>query len=54
MGNAIDMTVPVLVAIWVAKIIADLLSKPLYKYQLDGKALPYLDSDPMVPIKGSM
>ena len=54
MANAIDMTVPVLVAIWVAKNIADLLSKPLYKYQLDGKALPYLDSDPVVSVNGQV
>lgn len=50
MCNDLDLAVPVLVAIWVAKTIADLLSKPLYKYQLDRKALPYLDNEPVVPV----
>ena len=54
MGNSIDMTVPVLIAIWVAKVIADLLSKPLYKYQLDGKSLPYLDSAPVIAVNGNV
>ena len=50
MSHDINLTVPVLVAIWVAKLVADVFSKPLYKYQLDGKSLPYLDPDPNLVI----
>ena len=54
MSHDTNLTVPVLIAIWVAKIVADVLSKPLYKYQLDSKALPYLDQDPTVVVDGEM
>ena len=50
MSHDINLTVPVLMAIWVAKLVGDVFSKPLYKYQLDGKSLPYLDHDPTLVV----
>ena len=48
MAQDIDMILPVMVAIFVAKLVADILSRPLYKYLLDIKSLPFLDAEPVV------
>ena len=53
MSEDIDLTVPIMLSIFTAKIIADLLSKPLYKYQLKGKMLPYLDPEPDIQLEGN-
>ena len=52
MSQDIDVVVPVLVANFVAKVVADMISKPLYKYQLDSKSLPYLDPELTIVIDG--
>ena len=54
MVGDINLVVPVLIAIFVSKSIANKLSKPLYKYQLEGKSLPFLDSDPQIVIQGKL
>ena len=54
MEQDIDLTIPALMAVFVAKVTADLLSKPLWKYQLHSKALPYLDVEPIVAVNGVM
>ena len=54
MSHDLDLTVPVLLAVWMAKIVADIFSKPLYKYLLDGKSLPYLDQEPTVVLDGEV
>lgn len=54
MSQDIDIVVPVLMANFIAKLIADILSKPLYKYQLDSKSLPYLDPNLTVVINGQV
>jgi H+/Cl- antiporter ClcA len=52
MVGDINLVVPNLMAIFVARSVADQLSKPLYKCQLDAKALPYLDQEPKVMVAG--
>ena len=52
MSKDLNLTVPILASIFTAKVIADTVAKPLYKYQLKGKMLPYLDPEPEVNIKG--
>jgi hypothetical protein len=52
MVGDICLVVPNLVAVFVAKTVADRFSKPLFRYQLDSKSLPYLDSEPQVFIGG--
>ena len=47
-----DLVVPLMIANFIAKVVADMLAKPLYKYQLDAKALPYLDPELEVTIDG--
>ncbi len=54
MSQDINLIIPVLVAVFVAKMFADLLSKPLYKCQLEGKSMPYLDQEPEVVVSGQM
>lgn len=52
MVGDINLVVPNLISIFVAKMVADQLSKPLYKYQLDSKVLPFLDQEPRVLVAG--
>ena len=52
MVGDINLVIPNLISIFAAKMIADQLSKPLYKYQLDFKVLPYLDQEPRVLVAG--
>ena len=54
MAQDIDLVVPLMIANFVAKIVADMLAKPLYKYQLDMKSLPYLDPSLEVAIDGQL
>ena len=54
MVGDINLILPVLIAIFVSKTIAGKLSKPLYKYQLEGKALPFLDTEPELVVHGKM
>lgn len=51
MVGDINLVIPILISIFISKMTADQLSKPLYKFQLEGKALPYLDSDPTIVVK---
>jgi len=51
MVGDINLVIPILISIFVSKMTADQLSKPLYKFQLEGKALPYLDQDPRIVVK---
>jgi hypothetical protein len=46
------LVIPSLISIYVAKIVGDLLSKPLFMCLLDFKAMPYLDRDPKVVVAG--
>ncbi len=52
MSQDMDLVVPLMIANFIAKVVADMLAKPLYKYQLDAKALPYLDPELEVTIDG--
>lgn len=54
MSKDIDLTVPILVAIFVAKVVADIVSHPLYFYQLRGKMLPYIQPEPEVSVHGEL
>jgi len=52
MVGDISLVIPNLIAIFVSKMISDQLSKPLYKCQLESKALPHLDPEPNVIVAG--
>jgi len=52
MAGDISLVIPNLAAIFVSKMVADQLSKPLYKCQLEAKALPHLDQDAKVIVAG--
>jgi len=52
MVGDISLVIPNLIAIFVSKMVADQLSKPLYKCQLESKALPHLDPEPKVIVAG--
>ena len=52
MCHDINTIIPMMISIVIAKFIADFLSKPLYKYQLEGKSLPFLDQEPRIPVNG--
>jgi H+/Cl- antiporter ClcA len=52
MVGDLSLVVPNLVAIFVARSVANQLSQPLYKCQLDAKALPFLDQEPKVVVAG--
>jgi chloride channel 7 len=54
MSQDINMIIPVMITVLVAKWTADNICKPLYKFQLDGKSLPYLDQDPVIALKGDV
>ena len=54
MSRDINIVLPLIVANFVAKCFADLLSKPLYKYQLEAKSLPYLDSELIVSLENEL
>lgn len=54
MVGDISLVIPNLIAIFVSKMVADQLSKPLYKCQLESKALPHLDQEPKVFVGGEM
>jgi len=54
MVGDISLVIPNLIAIFVSKMVADQLSKPLFKCQLDTKALPHLDQEPKVFVAGKM
>jgi len=49
-----SLIVPNMVAAFVAKSIADLLTRPLFEYQLRAKSLPYLDQEPIVCVAGKL
>jgi len=52
MVGDISLVIPNLIAIFVSKMVADQLSKPLFKCQLESKALPQLDPEPNVIVAG--
>ena len=52
MSEDLNLIIPVLISIFTAKVIADAMASPLYKYQLKSKMLPYLDPDLKVKLKG--
>jgi hypothetical protein len=52
MVGDICLVVPNLVAVFVAKTVADRFTNPMFRYQLDAKSLPYLDPEPQVFIGG--
>ena len=54
MVGDISLVIPNLIAIFVSKMVADQLSKPLFKCQLEAKALPHLDQEPKVIVAGQM
>ncbi len=54
MTQDIDIILPLLFANFVSKVLADFLSKPLYKYQLEMKALPYLNPELEVVVDGEL
>jgi len=54
MAGDISLAIPNLIAIFLSKMVADQLSKPLFKCQLEAKALPHLDHDAKVIVAGKM
>ncbi len=54
MTQDINVIIPLLFANLISKVVADLLSKPLYMYQLEMKALPYLNPELQVVIDGEL
>ncbi|CAD5124729.1 DgyrCDS12999 [Dimorphilus gyrociliatus] len=50
MSQDIDFVIPVMISIWSAKVVADQLALPLYKFMLNIKSLPYLDAEAEVVI----
>ena len=54
MVGDINLVIPILISIYLAKMTADMLSKPFYKYMLDAKTLPFLEQDPEVVVGGEM
>jgi len=52
MAGDIALVIPIFCSIFISKMVADQLSKPLYKVTLDTKALPYLEQNPHVVVKG--
>ena len=54
MSGDIDLAIPVMITIFVAKLVADTLSKPLFMYQLDAKLLPFLAQEPRVVVHNEM
>jgi H+/Cl- antiporter ClcA len=54
MVGDINLVVPNLIAIFIAKMVAEQFSKPLYKYHLDAKVLPYLEQEPKVIVAGKL
>jgi len=54
MVGDISLVIPNLIAIFVSKMVADQLSKPLFKCQLEAKALPHLDQEPHVFVAGKL
>jgi len=54
MTRDINIVIPLLVTIFSSKLIADFLCKPLYRYQLQLKALPYLEPTLKVVIDGEV
>jgi len=54
MVGDISLVIPNLIAIFVSKMVADQLSKPLFKCQLEAKALPHLDHEAKIIVAGKM
>jgi len=54
MVGDISLVIPNLIAIFVSKMVADQLSKPLFKCQMEAKALPHLEQDAKVIVAGKM
>ena len=54
MSQYIDLAIPVMITIFVAKLVADFLSKPLFMYQLDAKLMPFLAQEPRVVVHNDM
>ena len=52
MVGDISLVIPNLIAIFVSKMVADQLSKPLFRSQIESKALPHLDPEPNVIVGG--
>lgn len=54
MSGDIDLIIPVMITTFVAKLVADTLSKPLFVHQLDAKALPFLAQEPKFVVRNEM
>jgi len=54
MVGDITLVIPNLIAIYLSKMVADQLSKPLWRCQMESKALPHLDQEPQVIVAGKM
>ncbi|KAK2151911.1 hypothetical protein LSH36_346g01010 [Paralvinella palmiformis] len=54
MSQDINMVIPVMLSVLVAKFTADDICKPLFKFQLEAKSLPYLDHEPRIALQGEM
>ncbi|ELT90364.1 hypothetical protein CAPTEDRAFT_205673 [Capitella teleta] len=54
MSGDIDLAIPVMITIFVAKMVADTISKPLFMYQLDAKLLPFLAQEPTVVVQNAI
>lgn len=54
MSNDIDLVIPCMITIFVAKMVADTLAKPLFMVQLDAKLLPFLAQEPRVVVENEL
>ena len=54
MSGDVDLAIPVMITIFVAKMVADIISKPLFMHQLNAKLLPFLAQDPTVVVHNEM
>lgn len=54
LSRDLNVTIPILFAIFVAKLTGDAFSKPFFKYQLEMRNLPFLDQEPEIVYKGQM
>ena len=54
MSQDINMVIPVMISVIVSKFTADDICKPLFKFQLEAKSLPYLDHEPRIALKNKL
>lgn len=54
MSRDIELVIPVLIAVLIARTVGEFLSKSLFRYLIDLKCLPFLDQDPRVLVNDQL